>query len=46
MNQDDVLFGCTHPRGRFLLEAVQDIDRLLEAHRVDGPERIAVVFFD
>src|SRR3954453_1790580 len=41
MDQDDVLSGRAYARGRLLLEAVQDVDRLLIAHRVDRPERIA-----
>src|SRR3954447_22851677 len=46
MDQDDVLPGRAHTGRRLLLEAVQNIDGLLEAHRVDGPERIATVLLD
>jgi hypothetical protein len=45
MDQGDILLGCARPRATFL-ETVQDIDRLLKAHCVDGPERIATMLLD
>jgi hypothetical protein len=46
MDQADLLPGRAYARGRLLLEAVQDINRSLKAHRIDGPERIATMLFD
>src|SRR4029077_218985 len=40
-DQADILMGRAHTRGRFLLEAVQDIDGFLKKHRVQRPERMA-----
>src|SRR4029077_19496362 len=45
-DQADILMGRAHTRGRFLLEAVQDIDRFLKTHRVQSPERIATILLD
>src|SRR5829696_2145910 len=41
-----ILLGCAHTRGRLLLETMQNIDRLLESHCIDSPERIAPVLLD
>src|SRR5436305_4511148 len=46
MDQGDVLLGRAHTGRRLLLEAVQNIDGLLETHRVDSPECIATVLLD
>jgi len=44
--QFDIRLRCANAARRLLLKAVQDIDRVLEPHRVDGAKRVGVEVAD
>jgi len=46
LDQPDIRARCPDSGGRFLLEGVQHVDRLREAHRVHRPVRSCRVVFD